>query len=75
MRHRVYKLKKNILGEVLKHKERLLVKGYHQRFRIDYDEVFSHIACFNLILNLDYIGSPRVLEFTSFRCEIHLIEW
>ena len=42
----VYKLKKNPLGEVVKHKTRLLVKRYRQRYVIDYDEVFSPIAHF-----------------------------
>ena len=45
----VYKLKKNPLGEILKHKARLVVKGYRQRYRIDYDEVFAHVAHFESI--------------------------
>ena len=40
----VYKLKKNPLGEFVKHKARLVVKGYRQRYEIDYDEVFAHVA-------------------------------
>ena len=45
----VYKLKKNPLGEILKHKARLVVKGYRQRYIIDYDEVFAHVAHFESI--------------------------
>ena len=48
----VYKLKKNPLGKILKHKERLVVKGYDQIYRIDYDEVFAPIARFESIRSL-----------------------
>ena len=45
----VYKLKKNPLGEIVKHKARLVVKGYRQRYGIDYDEVFPLVAHFESI--------------------------
>ena len=45
----VYKVKKNLLGEVVKHKVRLVVKGYRQRYKIDYDEIFDHVSNFELI--------------------------
>ena len=45
----VYKLKKNPLGEVVKHKARLVVRVYRQRYKIDCDEVFSHVARFESI--------------------------
>ena len=45
----VYKLKKNPLDEVVKHKSRLVVKGYRQREMIDYDEVFALLAHFESI--------------------------
>ena len=45
----VYKLKKNLLGEVIKYKARLVVKRYHQRLRIAYDKVFTHVDHFGLI--------------------------
>ena len=45
----VYKLNKNVLGKVVKQKERLVVKAYCQRYRIDYDEVFSLVARFESI--------------------------
>ena len=43
------KLKKNPLGEIVKHKARLVVKEYHQRYGIDYDEVFAPVSCFESI--------------------------
>ena len=45
----VYKLKKNQLSEFAKHKARLVVKGYCQKYGIDYDEVFDHVAHFESI--------------------------
>ncbi|CAL1405650.1 unnamed protein product [Linum trigynum] len=40
----VFKTKKNAKGEVVRHKERLVVKGYSQRPGIDYNEVFAPVA-------------------------------
>ena len=45
----VYKLKNNFLGKLVKHKERLVVIGYCQRYGIHYDEIFAHLACFESI--------------------------
>ena len=45
----VYKLKKNLISEVVKDKVRLVVKGYRQRYKIYYDEVFSHVSHFKSI--------------------------
>ena len=40
----VYKVEKDMQGAVLKHKARLVVKGYVQQHGIDYDEVFAPVA-------------------------------
>jgi hypothetical protein len=40
----VFKVKKNEHGDVVRHKARLVVKGYAQRQRVDYDEVFAPVA-------------------------------
>jgi hypothetical protein len=40
----VFKVKKNQLGEVVRHKARLVVKGYAQQQGIDYEEVFALVA-------------------------------
>ena len=39
-----YKTKNNAKGEIEKHKARLVAKGYSQKARIDYDELFTHVA-------------------------------
>jgi hypothetical protein len=40
----VYKLKKNVVGNVVKHKERLVAKGYVQQQGVYFNEVFAHVA-------------------------------
>lgn len=40
----VFKLKKDPKGNVVKHKSRLVAKGYAQRQGIDFDKVFAPIA-------------------------------
>jgi hypothetical protein len=40
----VYKLKKNEAGEVIKHKARLVARGFVQQAGIDFDEVFAPVA-------------------------------
>lgn len=40
----VSKVKKDAQGAVLKHKARLMAKGYMQRHGTDYDEVFAPMA-------------------------------
>jgi hypothetical protein len=45
----VYKVKKDVHGAVLKHKARLVVKGYVQHHGIDYDKVFAPVAQLELV--------------------------
>jgi hypothetical protein len=40
----VFKVKKNQLGEVVRHRARLVVKGYAQQQGINYEEVFAPLA-------------------------------
>jgi hypothetical protein len=40
----VFKLKKNVEGEAVKHKARFVAKGYVQRHGIDYDQAFAPVA-------------------------------
>jgi hypothetical protein len=40
----VFKLKKDAAGNVVKHKARLIAKGYAHKEGVDYDEVFAPVA-------------------------------
>ena len=62
---RVYKLKKNAKGEVERFKVRLVVKGYSQQQGIDYDEVFSLVACLEtirLLISLAAQNQRRIFQ-------------
>ena len=51
----VCKTKKNIKGEIEKHKISLVAKGYSQKAGMDYDEVFTpvaHLETVRLIISL-----------------------
>ena len=39
----IFKLNKNLDGEIMKHKARLVAKGYAQQFGVDYSEVFTPV--------------------------------
>ncbi|KAL9384923.1 hypothetical protein Peur_021933 [Populus x canadensis] len=40
----IYKIKLNEKGEIDKFKARLVVKGYNQEYRVDYQEIFAPVA-------------------------------
>ena len=40
----VFKVKNDSSGQLTKHKARLVVKGYAQRYGIDFNYVFAHVA-------------------------------
>lgn len=45
----VYKTKLNVQGEVEKYKARFVVKGYKQKYGVDYKEVFAPAASLETI--------------------------
>ena len=47
----VFKIKKNPFGEVVKH-TKLVVKGYCQRYKFDYDKLFDHFESILILIAL-----------------------
>ena len=45
----VYKVKKDTQGVIVKHKARLVVKGYIQRQGVDFNEVFAPVARLEIV--------------------------
>ncbi|KAM0011112.1 putative RNA-directed DNA polymerase [Helianthus debilis subsp. tardiflorus] len=55
----VYKTKLNEKGEVDKYKARLVVKGYTQRYGVDYGEVFAPVARWDTVRTLLALAAQR----------------
>jgi hypothetical protein len=45
----VYKLKRNEAGEIVKYKARLVARGFVHQEGIDFDEVFTPVACMEYV--------------------------
>lgn len=45
----VFKLKRDTNRVVIKHKAHLVVKGYVEKHRIDYEEVFAPVTCLETV--------------------------
>lgn len=58
----VYKLKKNADGEVVKHKAKLVAKGYVQKQGIDFEEVFALVARLDTVRLILAVAANRSWE-------------
>jgi len=70
----IYKTKLNELGEVHKHKARLMVKGYTQEHGNDYTEVFAPVARMDYKDDHCFRGSERLETLSvglgEFKCSM-----
>ena len=55
----VYKLKRDEQGVVIKHKARIIAKGYIQQSEIDYDKVFAPVARMESVRMLLAVAAQR----------------
>jgi hypothetical protein len=55
----VYKLKKNPSGEIVKHKTRLVAKGYVHKVGVDFDEVYAPVARLDSVRMLLALAAPE----------------
>jgi hypothetical protein len=55
----VFKLKKDAKGVIVKHRARLVDKGYAQKARINFDEVFAPVAKLDSIRLLLALAAPE----------------
>jgi len=58
----VFKLKRNAEGEVVKHKAKLVAKGYGQKQGIDFKEVFAPVARLDTVRLILAIAANRGWE-------------
>jgi len=65
----VYKTKLNESGEIDKYKARLVVKGYAQKYRVDYNEVFAPVARCDTIRVVLALAAQKGMDSVSVGCK------
>lgn len=71
----VYKLKNGANEKVIKHKARIVTKGYLGKYRVDYEEVFAPVSRLDIVHLLLALASKKQLEGTPFRCKVCIFKW
>nr|GEZ88983.1 copia protein [Tanacetum cinerariifolium] len=65
---RIYKVKLDEYGAVLKNKARLVAKGYQQEEGIDFEESFAPVACINTIHI--FIANAAIKNMTIYQMDV-----
>lgn len=58
----IYKLKKDVDGKIIKHKARLVTKGYVQEQGVDYDEVYAPVTRLEIVRLLLALSAKKNWE-------------
>jgi hypothetical protein len=71
----VFKVKHDEQGAIVKHKARLIAKGYVQQQGVDFDEVFAPCREDGVDPDVACRCSTRGLVCASYGCQISISEW
>ena len=71
----MYKVKRDELGTIVKHKARLVARGFVQREGIDFEEVFAPVARMELVRLLLALAAAKDWYVHHFDVKLAFPQW
>jgi hypothetical protein len=71
----VFKVKRDVQGAVVRHKARLVVKGFAQRQGLDYEDVFTPVARLEAVRLLLALATDQEWEVHHMDVKSTFSEW